>query len=264
MQDVDASQASANSTTNASAADTSPPPPPAPNAAAINVSAPNVNPPPTPPAPNTAANTNPPPAPPPAPNAPIVDVSTTNVDLPPAPLTAGTSASNVIPAPAAQCTTNDTSEEEETRLIPPCPAMAPQWFSMLYHEFSQKDLGRDFNALLELFVALEELYGWVKGGGKALGTQHCPPQVTVWVSTGRGSWGGAMANGVGPAIMSLPVFIEQWWQWWGRVQLSWRLLRTGNTERFERDKWPAGGVENWSTLRHLGPNRALSLVATLY
>ncbi|KAJ7750927.1 hypothetical protein DFH07DRAFT_541870 [Mycena maculata] len=145
--------------------------------------------------------------------------------------------------------------------IPPCPPNAAGWFSKVYSEVTQKNLGAAFNALLSVFLELEGVYGWLNCGGKGLGTLHRPPQVAAWVTAGRGR-GGAMGNGVGPAIPSLAEFEDLWWKWWGELQPDWRVSDP-QPGRLKRDMWPAGGLENWQTLRHPGPNGALSLIATL-
>ncbi|KAJ7744432.1 hypothetical protein DFH07DRAFT_703628, partial [Mycena maculata] len=148
--------------------------------------------------------------------------------------------------------------------IPSCPTDALEWFTTVYAEVSRCNLGSAFNALLKLFIELEQQYGWVKTGGKGLGTTNRPPQVTAWISAGRGSRGGSMANAIGPTMPALAVFDATWWQWWSGLQPSWRTTDKGNSARFARDRYPAGDVGNWVTLRHSGPNGVLSLVAALY
>ncbi|KAJ7717300.1 hypothetical protein DFH07DRAFT_762058, partial [Mycena maculata] len=146
----------------------------------------------------------------------------------------------------------------------------PTWFRRVYAEVSQENLGVSYNSLLTLFTQVERGYKWEKGG-KGLATLHRPPQVGAWVTAGRGARGGAMRNGVGPAILDLAVFEEQWWQWWSGLQPMWRVAAKGNTGngkatslRFSRDLYPAAGSDAWQSLRHPGPNGALSLVGTLY
>ncbi|KAJ7733215.1 hypothetical protein DFH07DRAFT_702051, partial [Mycena maculata] len=151
--------------------------------------------------------------------------------------------------------------------VPACAADAPFWFSKVYPEVSQHNLGSGFNALLRVFIDVERSYGWVKGG-KGLATLNRPPQLSAWITAGRGSrgGGGVMANGIGPAIPSVVVFDMRWWQWWGSLQPPWRLSDSRRPrERYLRDMYPASpGAQGGQSLRHPGPNGALSLIATLY
>ncbi|KAJ7741970.1 hypothetical protein DFH07DRAFT_750702 [Mycena maculata] len=152
-------------------------------------------------------------------------------------------------------------------IIPPCPSDAAEWFSKVYREVSQCNLGGGFNALLGVLIDLERTYKWDKGtkGGKGLSTLNCPLQLSVWITAGRGGRGGVLGNGVGPTIASLAVYDTNWWKWWDGLQPAWRIADRGRPGRFIRDVYPAGKPEDtYLPTHHPGPNGALSLVATLY
>ncbi|KAJ7735077.1 hypothetical protein DFH07DRAFT_967307 [Mycena maculata] len=77
--------------------------------------------------------------------------------------------------------------------VPACAADAPFWFSKVYPEVSQHNLGSGFNALLRVFIDVERSYGWVKGG-KGLATLNRPPQFLIatlyWWGVKLGKEGG--------------------------------------------------------------------------
>ncbi|KAJ7792270.1 hypothetical protein B0H13DRAFT_1529083, partial [Mycena leptocephala] len=144
------------------------------------------------------------------------------------------------------------------------------WFAEVYPEVSAQNLGESFNALLTLLGELESVYLWEKtpAGVKASWNAKNvgrPSQLGMWVKGAQGSAGHGigMANGVGPPIPSLAVYGKEWWRWWAKVQPTWRVSDTGRPQRFLRDGYP-DAVGAWTTMRHPGPNGALSFVATLY
>jgi hypothetical protein len=141
----------------------------------------------------------------------------------------------------------------------------------VYPEVSAENLGGNFNALLAPLGELQSAYNWVKmpSGSKASWNAKAsgrPHQLNAWVKGGRGAAGRnlGMRNGVGPAIISLAVYDEQWWRWWANVQPRWRTEDRGRPGRFLRDAYPEPTTRNWGELRHPGPNGALNFVASLY
>ncbi|KAJ6542993.1 hypothetical protein B0H19DRAFT_898029, partial [Mycena capillaripes] len=147
-----------------------------------------------------------------------------------------------------------------------CPAGAAQWFSDVYTEVSGHNLGGIYNTLLAVWGELERAFKYEKSGAKApwnAKNANRPAVLEKWVKAGHGMWG-TLGNGVAPPIGAIAVFDAAWWRWWGGVQPSWRVKDTGNAQRFLRGNYLDATVENWATLRHPGPNGALSFVATLY
>ncbi|KAJ7106114.1 hypothetical protein C8R43DRAFT_1140601 [Mycena crocata] len=146
-----------------------PPPPPPPPAPTQQTGAPPPPPPPPPP-PFTQQTGTPPPPPPPLP--PVQP-------LPPLP-----------PRPAPEVT-------------PPCPADAAPWYKKVYKELSTTTLGAVFNGLLRSLSEIEGAYEWNRGKrGKAFSSDKRPMELGAWINSGRGSRGGAMANGVGLEVVS--------------------------------------------------------------
>ncbi|KAK6967168.1 hypothetical protein R3P38DRAFT_3244642 [Favolaschia claudopus] len=166
---------------------------------------------------------------------------------------------------AARTNDEDTARTNEP-LPPACPSDAPEYFAQVYAEVSTTGLGEDFNALLTSLSSLEKAYKWAKwekgGVSKGLRTTNRPQQVQAWVQAGRGSRG-VMGGGAGPTLSDTQAFGETWWGWWRGMQPVWRKPNDGSTG-FLRDSFPAGGGENWMTLRFPGPNGALSLIASLF
>ncbi|KAK7017447.1 hypothetical protein R3P38DRAFT_2785216 [Favolaschia claudopus] len=116
---------------------------------------------------------------------------------------------------------------------PPPPADAPEAFQQVYREVTAFALGDRFNALLQAWWKLESL---------------------------------ELDNGGAGASRRLYVgYSKAWWQWWGGLQPTWRVVDEARGGRFRRLAYPEGGeVKNWESLRFPGHNGALSLVASLY
>ncbi|KAK7031320.1 hypothetical protein R3P38DRAFT_3187034 [Favolaschia claudopus] len=146
---------------------------------------------------------------------------------------------------------------------PACIADAPDDFKEVYVEVSAHALGADFNALLRLWCDLEKEYKWERSQ-RGLSTKNRPSQVASWITAGRGSRG-PMGHGAGPTLSNITGYDESWWEWWGGLQPSWRIVDGNKTGRFKREEYPAGSdAKDWVTLRFPGKNGALSLVASLY
>ncbi|KAJ7081098.1 hypothetical protein C8R43DRAFT_850939, partial [Mycena crocata] len=149
-----------------------------------------------------------------------------------------------------------------------CPPEAANWLRTVYKEvsgeLSGKKLGGIFNALLGVFLELEKGYGY-KNPLRGLPRMDRPTEADAWINGARGSRGGLIVNGAGPVILSVVVFEERWWKWWGSLQPAWRKKAVGRLGRFTRDEYPPqGNAADWETLRFPGQNGALTLVATLY
>jgi hypothetical protein len=135
----------------------------------------------------------------------------------------------------------------------------------VYPEVSARDLGGSYNALLKVWGDLERAFSWEKSGAKAAWNAknaNRPGALEKWVRAGRTH--GEIGNGVGPNIGAVAVFRAAWWQWWAKIQPSWRVKDRGRPDRFLREKFPDADAEMWAGMRHPGPNGALSFVATLY
>ncbi|KAK6996594.1 hypothetical protein R3P38DRAFT_2565172, partial [Favolaschia claudopus] len=138
-----------------------------------------------------------------------------------------------------------------------------EWFESVYPQVAWVPLGDRFNGLLESFTKLERAFGW-DNPSRGLPKINRPAQVSAWVTHGRGSRGGIMREGAGPALADAEAFGKQWWAWWGKLQPAWRVPKDGAEGRFVRGEFPGVEKDMWSSLRFSGQNGVLSLIACLF
>ncbi|KAJ7893223.1 hypothetical protein B0H13DRAFT_1474817, partial [Mycena leptocephala] len=134
-----------------------------------------------------------------------------------------------------------------------CPEGAPGWVKNAYREISREFIGAAYEEVVEAWIELEKLYGFVVGNNTLKGGER-PKEVTQWVRDGRGRTMPMIP------ITDLGKFENGWWKWWTALQPSWRGSWRGRTES-ARGK-PADA--SWEKLAVPGQNGLLSVVATLY
>ncbi|KAJ7701895.1 hypothetical protein B0H17DRAFT_924060 [Mycena rosella] len=148
--------------------------------------------------------------------------------------------------------------------LPTCPEDAPEWVDFALQAISKEPLGECFNALIALWMALEQGYGY-KNPGKGLAATTCPKEVSTWIGSGRGRHGGSGANGpIFATMASAAAFGESWWKWWRTFQPKWRTIMNSYMWLRHDQRRELATAADWAALRHPGPNSIFLLVLTLY
>ncbi|KAJ6552190.1 hypothetical protein DFH09DRAFT_858809, partial [Mycena vulgaris] len=150
--------------------------------------------------------------------------------------------------------------------IPACPAEAPQWLQYAYEAITTQSLGHEFNELIELFLTLEKGYEY-KSSGKGLpaGLDR-PKEIAAWIGAGRGRRGGANAHGPPLTPKSAVAFGQAWWDWWRKLQPTFRKVIGLETNAWPRQtaRRDAAPALEWVSLRHAGPNGMFIPILALY
>lgn len=116
------------------------------------------------------------------------------------------------------------------------------------------DLGPAYKELLMQLIKLEFVYGFASSK-KRISTANRPPEVGVWIRSGRGRSGN----------MTIPPtdvddFARNWWAWWNALQPVWRDLDQDG----KPNKALAAESQDWGCLLVPGANGLLTVVVSLY